>query len=424
VVINLSVGWHPYYGGGMPGAWEIGSEGETVPSAGDPVFSWDKVDPSTFPPDVRAVFDALAYARCKGALAFAAAGNATAGPFGGSGPLLPAAWEGLDTAKIPSCEALGIPGIVAPTVVDPAVPLVVAVGGVDAADEPLSVGRPNSRPLLVADGDHARFDVQYSIVQTEGPSLTGTSVSAIVASSAAAALWSMDTKLTPSQVLQRLLDSGTPVGAADPWSLHAVESRYDAASLRPDDARDVQSRRLRVCDQLVGQQSGWICKETTLTSIGDFGQATQVDQIAGTWPGAAETDPACGDRQLFRAATASDPPASDPCPELQYFGPVIAPWVLPQPDQAGCSDCFLDVVGGKLFIQLNELWTAESLVMTVKAGSGTYEFALPASSIPDNQDSLAVSFNPASAPVGVTQASLTVVRLNRSVIFPVLVIGP
>lgn len=425
LVLNMSVGWHPYFGGGAPGVYEIGADGAELPGDGsEQVFSWSKVDPSSFPPDVRAVFDALAYARCKGALSFAAAGNATGGPVGGSGPLLPAGWEGLDTSKIPTCAALGADSPVAPTVVDPALPLVVAVGGVDAEDRDLSVSRPGSRPLIVANGDHARFKAEFSQVATQGPTLTGTSVSTVVASSAAAAIWTLDTTLTAKQVLDRLISSGTPVQPVDGWSTHALEQRHATEVLYPDAAEEMMSRRVKVCHQLIfSQVKNWVCKEDALQEIGDFGQGTEVDQVVGTWPGAAETDPVCGARQLFRAATAGDAPVADPCPSLQYYGPSIAPWVLPQPETAGCSDCFLDVGAGQLYIELDNLWLADGLVMTVKAASGDYEFALPASSIPDNQTTLTVSFNPASAPAGINQATLTVLRLGRSVILPVLVIG-
>ncbi|HEX9670361.1 MAG TPA: hypothetical protein VGC93_12885, partial [Thermoanaerobaculia bacterium] len=82
LVLNLSVGWNPVFGGGEA----------TV---------------AAMPPAAQAVHAALADALCRGAAVIAAAGNLTWGPEvePSEGPLLPAAWEGRDAPTEADCGA-------------------------------------------------------------------------------------------------------------------------------------------------------------------------------------------------------------------------------------------------------------------------------------------------------------------------------
>lgn len=164
LVLNLSLGWNPLFGG---------LEG----------------DASAMPPAVQAVHAALVDAACRGVPAIAASGNLTWGadPGPSRGPLLPAAWERRAAPDEAAClSALGTAGAVA---VDdasgsPYRPLVHAVGAVDAGDAKLANARLAAEPRLVAFGDHG-------LVAGEGDggataTLTGSSVSTLVAATALA----------------------------------------------------------------------------------------------------------------------------------------------------------------------------------------------------------------------------------------------
>lgn len=183
LVLNLSVGWRRGVGG-------------------------------TLPPADQAVRAALQDAYCRGALALAAAGNREWGPDKKlhTGPLLPAAWEQSPAPSVAECIAAL--GIAAPPVTDPDPwsyrPLLGAVGAVDAGGQPLANARFGAEPRLVAFGDHG----VVKDARTGEPTavLTGSSVSTLVVSAAAAAVLSADPRLEPRAVLDRLYRRGPGLG--------------------------------------------------------------------------------------------------------------------------------------------------------------------------------------------------------------------
>ncbi len=185
LVVNLSLGWDSVHGGMADGPSKIA----TVDVADNPRLS--------------AVYDALHYAQCSGALVFAAAGNQTT--LGESGPLLPAVWgaEGyrpqalLGTAG--ECQTRFGPGM------DPAHddrPLLHAVGAVDDDDRELAISRPGSEPQAVAFGAHGTVEAR-GLPTTP---MSGTSLSTAVVSSAAALLWSLDPTAKPGDVYAGITD--------------------------------------------------------------------------------------------------------------------------------------------------------------------------------------------------------------------------
>ena len=129
------------------------------------------------------VLRALQDAACRGALIVAAAGNRTGGPQPGSGPLLPAAWEEMDSPDAATCaELLGSEKLVRDAAANPQ-PLLYAAGGVRSEGFKLANARPKAEPPRVAYGDHA-------IVTDAGgqttASYTGSSVAtAVIATTAA-----------------------------------------------------------------------------------------------------------------------------------------------------------------------------------------------------------------------------------------------
>ena len=167
LVINLSLGWDGDLFGGLE---------ESV---------------SMMSPAVQAVYQALEYAACKGAVVVAAAGNYDALRGVTPGPLLPAAWE----RRPRSCQTAG----------SRYQPLVFAAAGIRADGTPLPNARPLSSPPLAAYADHATVSAGSGQATAV---LTGSSVASVVVASSAAALWHHMKDLEGPQVMDRLHQSG------------------------------------------------------------------------------------------------------------------------------------------------------------------------------------------------------------------------
>lgn len=184
---------------------------------------WSAMRPEEMRLGARMAYEAVRTAACHGALVIAAAGNL--GDAAHTGPMFPAAWEGLTK----SCPA-GSP--VAPAgVYDP---LVHAVGGVDRADAFLAISRPEGIPRLVAPADHVavramnRQDLPEGAPEPGTEVHTGTSVAAASVSAIAATLWSLRPELQSWEVMDHIyrsaIDLGTPArfGAGEPQSVRRV----------------------------------------------------------------------------------------------------------------------------------------------------------------------------------------------------------
>jgi hypothetical protein len=144
----------------------------------------------------QAVYDALQVARDLGVLVIAAAGNRTGGE-DSNWPFLPAAWE-LHPPSWPS-RTLGKE-------------VAYAVGGVDWQGLPLPNARPHGMPSRVAYADHAVArvsDGQGSMAPTK--IYTGSSVSAVVASSIAAVTWNLLPELKPAKVMEKMDEAADPL---------------------------------------------------------------------------------------------------------------------------------------------------------------------------------------------------------------------
>lgn len=173
-ILILSVGWSPRWGGTNPRSSQTSAP-------------------------VRAVFAALQYARCQGALIVAAAGNAEGGGVTDTGLMYPAAW-------LTETEVCGAQG---------SAPLLYAAGGVNHADDALANGRPAGQPRLVAPAGHAVvLDRPTSCDPQPNSALSGTSVSAAGLSAAVAVVWGYRPELSIEQVIDTVyagsVDLGTP----------------------------------------------------------------------------------------------------------------------------------------------------------------------------------------------------------------------
>ncbi len=306
LVLNLSVGWDPTLFGGA--------------------------DPTTAPPPVTAVYDALRVARCEGALIIAAAGN-TDHLICAEHPLAPGQWQDQLAPTGAECGALGLTS----PMLDPGAPLVYAVGGLNQRQSVMPGTRRLGMPRLAAAATHVvaqqRAGMQGDAVKT------GTSLSSAVASGAASLLWSFRPGLSPSAVMDLLYDNGFDVGE---------QSTFDPGG---EDIRGVD-----VCAALTaactGAPAGTACSgDVSLlacdppfpVTIPDFvdsiAQAVEGDlHVQEFEPGHTVCEAVCGGLApwVFDA-----PGLPRDCEEVELDP--LRKFTEPQPPKNGCSDCVLTV---------------------------------------------------------------------------------
>jgi hypothetical protein len=433
VVMNLSLGWHPYFGGAPSDFVEFLRPGDMTDrrkrNTSRKPFDWSSFDLQRLPPDVQAVYRAIARARCMGVLVVTAAGNHSGGPKGRRGPLLPAAWQAVPSDAVPECGAL----VPSPQVPKP-FPLVYAVGGVESSGRDLVVSRPDSRPHFVAYGDHAIAPEVRRYVDEPLP-LTGTSVGSLVVASAASYIWSVKPDLTADQVMYVLYDSAEEAGEVEgvflpperlseaPTTLTAGISTA-ARLATPAVVRERGSRQVRYCrivSRLTGEEA---CPEQK--RVADLPRLVlEGDEVdgRGTYPDPATTNEAvCSTRQLHMRASDEDVAASNPCPDRQFYSPQVSPWTFPQPSTHHCPFCFLDIRQGILWIQLDGVRSMDSLTVVVKTSSEQESsFSVPDRHLGDGSP-VTIKFDPSVLPANIISASLTAVRNERSVTMPIKVV--
>ena len=267
LVLNLSVGWDGTRFGGLAETREC-----------------------DLPPGPRAVYLALERAARKGVLIFAAAGNSQSGPNATSGPLLPAAWMRGNVKAESSCgdELEG--------------PLLYAVGGLQANDQPIANARRGGMPDLAAYADHVALTDPNGKVLTS--TYTGTSVATAVVSSLAAKIWAEEGGDKASAV-HSLKEQGHPLP-------------YDA-----DFAFRSPGPVLRIggCDR-----SDASCPKGPL----------QIDLGAPKGPFLAAPKLAEG---CPAAAKESAYPALRLCPNQTLDDRWLFAWVVPQPESDPCPSC-------------------------------------------------------------------------------------
>lgn len=346
LILNLSVGWDPEWGG-------------------------DPAQAATWHPAVHAMHDALYDAACRGALSFAAAGNRMGGPPPDDQPLYPAAWQAVDIEGARCVEISGRPPAPAVTVDKP---IVWAVGGVDENGRDLILSRKDSRPRLMAFGSHA---VTTDSAGDPTSILTGTSVSTLITSVSAAAVWSNLPALGPQDVVQTLVASGRPVGPVAPF--WCPTGCGDAQWI------DICDAVRHACD--VGPTAGTCARATspvvcdTSPTIIPAPPVLPLSLIAATTPDIHVTftranrhHPACGGMGMGLHFS-SFALAPDPCPLEQYHTSRAEPWLNPQPMQEECPACFLEVGKGRLWIEWQQpVPVLQSVTLGVDKGGGVMDY--------------------------------------------------
>ncbi|HHO52352.1 MAG TPA: hypothetical protein ENK18_16145 [Deltaproteobacteria bacterium] len=204
LILNLSLAWHPDYGGSGAAQELVDRDGGLVDRA-----------------DVLAVYDALRYARCSGALTIAAVGNRSG--IDDRGAMYPAAWAKHVISKDDCSADFGLAPELQPF--GDETPLLYAAGGIDARNNPLGIGRLEATPNLVAYAQHVPG---FSSGRSGGPlPLTGSSVAAALVSAAAAQVWSLHPTETADQVMQRVWTGGDTL-APDPSTAGSADLHLGA----------------------------------------------------------------------------------------------------------------------------------------------------------------------------------------------------
>jgi hypothetical protein len=268
----------------------------------------------------------MRYASCHGALMIAAAGNTKDElcPDQYPGPLAPAAFEQLAAPSAVECAQLGhVPMWTTQYPIFATggsyAPLVHAVGGLDEFDEALINARQDAMPRLAALGTNG-------IVDPGADALSGTSVSAAVASATAALLWSYRPELRPDQIMQLIHTSGWPIGQASDFALSGNPS----------------VRRVSVCaaldDACSGQSSSCPTPGCTATAPAPDGNHAAVDAAIE----AVLADPQTNVESFQSTASAESPTCEPP------DGVGSNDLASPQPQPPMCSRCNLAKAKGFL----------------------------------------------------------------------------
>jgi hypothetical protein len=332
LVLNLSVGWNPAFGGGEA----------TV---------------AAMPPAVQAVHAAITDALCRGVSVVAAGGNRTWGPDPkfSRGPLLPAAWEQRAAPTDLECAAARSPGTPVDLGSTSYRPFVSAVGAVDASGRQLGNARLKAEPRLVAFGDHAAVSGETSAVPTA--MLTGSSVSTVIAATALSWVRAYRPTLKVLDAVDLLHEGAQPTGRqAD------IHFRPKEGSVAPPDSAwavgrvSVAKAAAAACaGQGISPCPGWTPPPTGPPNLGagaysDFAGATTVrlSQLAVLAPTPHDDCPPEAWRAALRAAGEQAEPerfhgsvaaSVYRCPQWQLFDVSFHAMVGPQPESDPCPGC-------------------------------------------------------------------------------------
>ncbi len=297
LVLNLSVGWNGAY------------------------HDLDAKKVAELETSSQTVYKALRIASHLGALVIASAGNRTGGEESTSA-LLPAAWELRPPSWLPF----------------PLCKVVYAVGGVDWQGLPLPNSRPGGKPWRVAYGDHA-------VARTRAPSggvestkmYTGTSVSTVVVSAAAAVAWHLRPDLKAAQVMKRIGYTG-----------EVLHTRADFYVWKPISWLRPHLKRLSLCQTVL-----WMCGpglelcrpklETLDCRLARRSPADFIDIVpqAPAFPGFTPMIPAPSCDSTTRAFLGLSGPLSDShvCP-MEKLHDINDPYkVAGQPPENPCPTC-------------------------------------------------------------------------------------
>ncbi len=302
---------------------------------------WESIHAADSPLVKTAIQDAV----CRGALVIAAAGNRVAGPASLNTPLLPAAWEQEAAPTAARCQEL-LEDSAQPQTVPKNIytPLLYAVGGVQQDNRLLSTARPSSTPRLVAFGDHASAIYPGSFPRHE--TLTGTSVSTLVVSAAAAVRWSKNPGRTSFELMEELWQANK-----NNIVVPAVDFCLDPRTNCPPPAR---ARRIYIYDEPEEDAKLWPgglppTDDAAITAVAAFSNLfTAVADVAD-----------CNPRELNSFVNLPD--EAELCPQRLYDVAVL-PALGPQPGSNHNPDCeFTTDSPGTLLLQFDRRYRVQGV---------------------------------------------------------------
>lgn len=302
-------------------------------------------------PAVDAVYEALEFASCRGALIIAAAGNEAG--HGEQGPLLPGGWEREAAPSSARCTELGVPNGGQKLGYHP---LVFSVSGVELDGDALPNARAGALPRMVSAGAHVN-------VETDAPTLTGTSTSTAALVGAAAQLWSRFPTLDAPTVMAYLYDTGLPLG---------FDSNYQLGiAAQPVRQLDVCEAMKKACADVPGCAAQLTCEGVDGLLVDQYSTwlTAANDGILGT-PVVLKFDGAAcdGGAMSLRSATSD---LTCPLPE----DPDLA-YTSPQPTQPPCPNCTIKKSTGVATLTLDPAYAGDDVlavdIEVIAAGRSSY----------------------------------------------------
>jgi hypothetical protein len=286
-------------------------------------------DPRSAGAPARAVLAILQYAAAQGALIIAAAGNDSGGPAPRTGLTCPGRYQAVAQDA------------------DPSRSLVIAVSGVDYQDRPLETARPGGIAGIAGLGVGG---VAWTPADPAPPQLTGSSVSAAVASAVAALVWTQRPSWTPGQIVAAVHAGGSDVGAADACPLSLPQCR---------------SHRVSVCGALVAAGVPASCAPPAPRLWSCPALPAETAALAAAYA----TVPS--------SAGAIVSPAATP----RHAAPTVQtePSVFPQPISGTCPTCWIDAASlSTPYLTIPALGQnlRDAAVVVRVAGGSEYGFAL------------------------------------------------
>ena len=357
LILNLSIGWDGRFGGLQN-------------------------QPSKMPAAIEMVYKAITDAACRGALIITAAGNDVGGPATGDA-WLPAQWGNRTRPDQATCEAkLG-------TSLDPTifpsglnVPLLYRFSGLRWDGEPLSNAIPGTESQLTFYADHA---VAEYPADTPTKILTGSSVSALVASATAAAVSYYWPDPPYPKIMESIYHAGTDMGrqAELCQGIDCPDSNMGpqvhlgnvcSALTALCSTVSIECPSLPPCDPLGSEAPGISFQQL----YDDFSVLTPPSLNARDLTGGHVPPSLCDvDEQNFRLDLGIP---ANPCPERQRFSALIRPWVREGPGDVPCPSCAFERIGGggfgRLLIEIGTSWTEPLTEPTLVACGNSYRLPL------------------------------------------------
>jgi hypothetical protein len=277
------------------------------------------------------VLDALRYARCHGALIFAAAGNGPVPAKSGQRAAFPARWTELNALDVATCTQLyGVANFA-----DSTQPLLYAVSAVDFGEEPVLTTRESGQSVLAALGFAAvREDPNGGYTRI----LTGTSMATATVSGIAAAYMShLTDAVSPDSIVRDLYSvSGSISAVPKLFPYHSV-----AASFFTD------TRLINRCSV-----AAKLPNRTTTCTADEAASALEDGVVPDLPDGVPEVSP-------------SGP--TDPAVGVESY---LYPWLFPQPEgDPVCTSCSLKLTGRRLDLTLRSSFNRTFNLLVKKPSS-------------------------------------------------------